>query len=414
MANYQVLAAARRRSPVESLVIANTWRPEQSYLSTADALDLFLSYLKEEDVPASATPTTAFCDAANIALGGFFGLTKIASAYDEPRSVKRVMDAWGGIFKWGRFIFTTRVEGLERDDTRRRTAIEILSMSWYTLCAPDPMREIMISAPMVVEMSTRMCLSEDDAPNSNLRVPAGTSFLAKLLSSARKEHLDRVLNTVGGLADVIAKVLIARVQSVVKARPVNRFALMMHLDLINLLSRIVGHPLRYALLGANAIWVVTNALTVIAIQLNADPVNLAFRNAMVSAIGYLVNCLDSTDGFTWVSQSIGAGLLSAYVDCSPHFSMLDTYDRHMVLRIVSDILPRYTVYRTVLQAMDWLMRELRSGPQRDRLGQSVAQDVWIPFFVSFCDRIKVLHYSKGQQFPCDNAKVRARCSVWDW
>lgn len=326
--------------------------------------------------------------------------------------MKRVMDVWGGVSKWGAFIFLTRVERLEKNDTRRKTAVDVLSAAWYTLCAGGPIREIMISTPMTVEMATRLWLEEDDGPPSRLDSPAGTSFLGRLLNPAKKEHLDRVLKVAGGKADEIAKLSLTRIRSALKARPVNGTHLTMYIDLINSLSRIVDHPLRYALLGANVIWVVTNALTTIAIQVNLGR-DLSFLDAMVSAFGYLANCLDSTDGFTWVSQSIGAGLLTAYVDCSPQFSRLDPEDLHMVLRIVRDILPRYTVYRTVLQAMDAPMRKIDSGPQRDRVRNSVAKDVWIPFFASSCDRIKVLHASmarKGQHITCDNVMVRARPS----
>ena len=80
----------------------------------------------------------------------------------------------------------------------------------------------------------------------------------------------------------------------------------------------------------------------------------------------------------------------------------------MVLSIVRNILPRYTVYRSVLEVMDAPMRKIDSGPQRDRVRNSVAKDVWIPFFASSCDRIQVLQScvaTKGQNITCDNVKV---------
>lgn len=390
------------------MVIANSWEPQQGYISTADALDLFLSYLREEDVPKSATPATTFCNAADIAFGGIFCLSKLGPVLDEPRWVKRVMDAWGGIFKWSYFIFSTRVERLGRNDTRRKDAVDVLSAAWYTLCSREPIRQIMISTPMAIEVATRLWFEEDDGPPSHANAPAGTCLLGSALKLAEKEHLDMVLKAAGGKADEIAKLSIARIKSTLKARPVNGTHLTMYIDFVNSLSRVVDHPLRYALLGAHAIWIVTNALTTIAIQVNLGR-DLSFLDAMLSAFGYLANCLDSTDGFTWVSQSIGAGLLTAYVDCSPHFSRLDPKDLRMVLRIIGDILPRYTVYRTVLEAMDAPMRKIGGGPQRERVMNSLAKDVWNPFFESSCDRIRVLHASmvkKSQLITCDNVKVQ--------
>ena len=40
-----MLAAARKRSPAESIVIANSWEPQQGYITANDALDLFLSHI---------------------------------------------------------------------------------------------------------------------------------------------------------------------------------------------------------------------------------------------------------------------------------------------------------------------------------------------------------------------------------
>jgi len=122
-----VLSAARRRSPAESIVIANSWEPQQGYVTADDALDLFLSYLKEGEVPDNASPSTTFCDTANIAFTGLLGISKVALALDDPRLLQRVADAWSGIFKWSIFIFSTRIEGLSKNDTRRKNAIDILS-----------------------------------------------------------------------------------------------------------------------------------------------------------------------------------------------------------------------------------------------------------------------------------------------
>ena len=38
-------------------MIANSWEPQQGSISVADALDLLLSYLKEEDVPEGTAPS---------------------------------------------------------------------------------------------------------------------------------------------------------------------------------------------------------------------------------------------------------------------------------------------------------------------------------------------------------------------
>lgn len=48
-------------------------------------------------------------------------------------------------------------------------------------------------------------------------------------------------------------------------------------------------------------------------------------HAMVIGFAYLASNLESLDGFTWIIQSVNAGLLQAYCDCSPHFSKVSPY-----------------------------------------------------------------------------------------
>ncbi|TFY60980.1 hypothetical protein EVJ58_g4795 [Rhodofomes roseus] len=408
-----VLAAARRRASAESVVIANSWEPQQGFITADDALDLFLSYLQERDVPENTNPRTIFCDAANFAFTGFLGISRLGLVLDEPGRLKRVADAWNAIFKWTVFIFSTRIEGVSKNDIRRKSTIDVLSAAWYALCSKDPIRGLMIATPMTIEIATKLWLEEDDGPPTHLNAPAGTCCLSSLLKMAKKEQLDRVLKMAGGKADEIAKLSLARVKTALKARPINGTHLTMHLDFINALSREASHPLRHALLGANVIWIVTNALTTISIQVNLSR-DLSFLDAMVSAFGYIANCLDSTDGFTWVSQSIGAGLLTSFVDCSPHFSKLDPEDFDMILTIVNNILPRYTVYRSVLEAMNGPMLKIDKGPQRDRVLNSVVKDAWRTFFASSCDRMTLLHQAevwKGKNITCDNVK---ECQAIAW
>lgn len=82
----------------------------------------------------------------------------------------------------------------------------------------------------------------------------------------------------------------------------------MYADVINKLCLVDEHPLHNALLNANSIaWTTKTAVAVSALinksgdQLLLDP--------LVSSFVYLKNSFESSDGFTWVVQSINAGLL---------------------------------------------------------------------------------------------------------
>lgn len=110
-----------------------------------------------------------------------------------------------------------------------------------------------------------------------------------------------------------------------------------------------------------------------------------------------------------MSQAIGAGLLSAFCDCSPFFDKLDPDDLEMVLGVLGDILPRYCVYRSVIQTMDEPMRKIDGGAQKERVMRSIAKDVWFKFFKLVRVRVLVLWEAdthKGKHIICDNVKCQ--------
>ncbi|CCL98940.1 uncharacterized protein FIBRA_00947 [Fibroporia radiculosa] len=182
------------------------------------------------------------------------GLSQVGPYMDDrPTLTTDIVDGWTGIFKWSVFFFSARIEGLERGNPSR---LDVLSACWYSLAHRDAIREAMILTPATVEIATRLWLEEDSGPlPSILDAPMGTCVLGNILKLATRDQLNRVLRMANGKADEIAKLAISRLRNASKAPKVNPIHLSMYLDMINSLSRVPDHPLRYALLGANVIWV---------------------------------------------------------------------------------------------------------------------------------------------------------------
>lgn len=229
-----------------------------------------------------------FSDPANLAFTALLGLSKIGPFLGQrPALLARVAQAWMGIFKWSVYLFSGRIESADKSDPRRRASIDVISACWCAVGQYDSIREAMVSTPATIEIATRCWLEEDDGPiPSHVDAPVGTCVLGNLLKHATSAQLDRVLKMTGGKADEIAKLAISHLRGALTMRPVNATRLVIYLDFINSLSRVGTHPLRYALLGANVIWYVTNALVTISILVNttSDPV---FLNAMMSGFCYL-------------------------------------------------------------------------------------------------------------------------------
>ncbi|OBZ69916.1 hypothetical protein A0H81_10213 [Grifola frondosa] len=151
-----------------------------------------------------------------------------------------------------------------------------------------------------------------------------------------------------------------------------------HVDLLSLFCCIGSHPLRTALLRANAVQVVTTALVKLSVLVNVSG-ELVHFFAMRACFCYLSSCLDIPDDITLVLESVGAGLLQAFCDCSTQFSKLASEDLKNVLDIVQDIVSRYLIYRSVIEAVDNAVSKIERGPQKGRVDASLAKTVWDTF-----------------------------------
>ncbi|KAH9884297.1 Cys/Met metabolism PLP-dependent enzyme-domain-containing protein [Cubamyces lactineus] len=72
------------------------------------------------------------------------------------------------------------------------------------------------------------------------------------------------------------------------------------------------------LIGANIILVITTALTKTSVLVHTSRTPSSPIDIVLSS-GFLTKCLDSADGFTWVTQAVRAELLQAICNCSPCF-----------------------------------------------------------------------------------------------
>ena len=393
------------------MVLANTWTDPMANIPYPEALDVFLVHLREDKVPS--TMAAKFTDPPNLAFTAMLGISKMGEILPEHGpQVQKIVDAWPGIYKWSVYIFSSRIEGLDKAESRRRAALDILSAFWYCICYRDVVRARMIQSPGTIELATRLWLEENDGPHpKRIDIPAGTCLFACLLREAGATQLDRVLQAVGGKGTEIAKLALTRLQRTLKGPNYHPNHISMHIDLVNALSRPRDHPLRHALLSANVIWIISGALVKIAVLLNTsrDP---GFIDPMVGGFGYLRNCLESTDGFTWVSQAIGAGLLQAYCDCSPHFAKLPYEESKMVEELISRILPPYMVYRSVIEAADSALKKIERGAQKDRVESSAVRVPWVRLAQLIQDRARIVkgaEEARGTQITCDNMKVSVSC-----
>lgn len=283
----------------------------------------------------------------------------------------------------------------------------------------------MVSTKGSVEIVTRLWLQEDKEGEDldlteiiSLGIPCGSASLACIIRqpSLYEGAHDRVVQTVGGKAETVTKLALARLKAATRdvtglyAPQVTHY-----MDVVISLAQSRNHPLRFALLHGNAISLFTNiAITGSrALQSQEDFILLQL---VAKAFEFLNSHLEATDGFTWVTQSVKAGLLGALVDCSPFLSSMQPEGRTSVMRIIDKILPQYLVYRSVIEAVEGSTRILRllEPSRKAKIRGSEAREGWECFMNLAQERHSVVvqvRANEAKSAACDNAEVSRPISI---
>lgn len=266
--------------------------------------------------------------------------------------------AWPDIFKWSVFFAQTAWLPQSSPILKRSTA-DVVASAWFTFTQIESVKDVMVSTKGSLEIAARFWVDEDspNLPPTRFDMPVASALLDAFL---KKEtygpgQADNDANTVviaaGGSAPNIAKLAMVKLRAAANAPKWDEKRLTIFLDLIGHFCVSRSHQLRNSFLGLKAIGFCAK----IAVQA-ANLKNLGGPEMLlavyVAALGFIRNCVQSTDGFSWVIQAIKGGFLIALADGSPHFDQLHPEDFDMIMDLLRTIMPRYMVYRSVISALD--------------------------------------------------------------
>lgn len=397
-------------------------------------LDIFFKYLDPTKIPSSSSSSRLEGDSdstarrAYMAIAGLTPAGNFTSKRGNAYWANTFLRGWPGLFSWTKFFVQYRLDkplassSVLVDHLTRRCWIDTLSGAWYSISHGDDVQKAMRETEGSVELAAHLWYMDDEVYVEPIAdIPAPTACLENVLREARFEDLSRVLSEAS--AEDVTKKALARLGEAVNAKPkINGIYVGMYIDLVNQLSRQPDHPLRFALLAAKSIQEVTKALAVACAQINKSPIDLALLEAVEAGFGYIWNCIESTNGFTWVSQAISSGLLIAFLDLGPHLSKIW---QPRLLKIIFDlfrkVIPPYFVYRTVLKSVEGAFKQIEKDPKHLQRVQAdpEAARVWSDFTALANERLKALQSHtllKGKAATCDNMEVRVLfpCSLHSW
>ncbi|TFK64494.1 hypothetical protein BDN72DRAFT_846539 [Pluteus cervinus] len=406
----QTVLGATIGSLKELEILARIWTALLEPLSIGIHL-IFLRYLDSSKVSTEPRPNIAGVTKGveeGRAFWALWGLGKLSELFPETIPDNYAQDfvkAWPGIFKWSAFFFTSRLQVPSINQSTdmsspqrcltRRLFRDLIAGSWCSLAFSKSTRKVMLETPGAMDIAARLWVFEGD---STLDVPRAMSYgegapmasqLWDLLSGEEGINnqlaLNSILSAVGGDTGRIAQTALGRLTKAFKASNFSSESQdsTIILSLIGRLGFQVFPPnpeVLQAFLDGGIIPVCIKLLIQIASAVNNRSSETDsqenFVTLMMLAYKTLVVCLDVPIGRPWVLQAINAGLLTAFVECSPLYGDLKLDDYTTVSQMIADRIPTYLAYFTVVQAMDKAFMQLEKTERVSSLRKTRA---WTAF-----------------------------------
>ncbi|TFK68983.1 hypothetical protein BDN72DRAFT_797066 [Pluteus cervinus] len=445
----EIIDEARKGSPYELEVLARHWQNLPDGLS--DGLeDVFFHHLNSADPPSD--PNADISDRkdeegetetyiSNESLKAFWSLYALAQTrkpldlYSADRYAPGIIKAWPGVFKWSAFFFVSRIQiPLTSSDhnpdsaafkrSTRNITREVISRAWVALAWSEPARKVMLDTHGVVEIAAKLWILEDDEPEEDEEeFEDGLLVRSNLLSllSREKDHtatVDRIIEAAGENPARIARTALTRLKQAFKSPQFikDRQDCIAIFSLIMQFCTSSRSDIRKAFLDQGAVAVAVRLLLRIASAANAADHPGHAPNSMLLVFPYifLQAYLEATDGYDLVLQALNAGLLIAFVECSPLYKNLSDTEYLVISTTITDIVPKYMAYLPVLQTVDTALKTLGRAKQFSSLRSTKAWKDFTNLSQWTAERIVVMEYSKAMKknnaicynLRCTKADVR--------
>jgi hypothetical protein len=168
-------------------------------------------------------------------------------------------------------------------------------------------------------------------------------------------------------------------------------------------------PIRYALANNHSFRIVTSVLTSITSQPYSPSTARAVCSCIVECCTYLICWLETANGVSGIQQALEAGLLSALVKSDPWLSKFDAAHSTMHLPLLSNVLPKYLIYRSVVRRVTKSLRNISMlGDEQKMVQGTLYWSAWSQFKQTAAERSRIdkeMEIGSAGRMLCSNKKV---------
>ncbi|KAA1473183.1 hypothetical protein DENSPDRAFT_822468 [Dentipellis sp. KUC8613] len=375
----QTIKAAQQGNIVSIKVIANNIQA-MPQLQTKEVLEMILSHLSEAkalDPSKPAAPRSPAALSAERAFAAIMALGNFGPFLMPPNNalLDLIAKGWPGIWKWIKFFYAVNTNPRAGSPEQRRNSLEMVAYALYSLTHDDAIQATITATPGVIALATLLWLAEDPNPGAQptmLPIPVCAAALHHILFNASQATVNEVVKVAGGKSSIVAETALTRLRNALARPMLDPAHIHAHINVLVTLTRPRKHAVRRAVLRRGGIGLVTRAL----VRITAMPLQGPNLDAVIAGFGFISNLIEAGEGIRYVRQAVREGLLQAFVNVAPSFARLDEEAREFILALVSDTLPRYLVYRSVVLVVDDAMRKLETPEIRAKIEKSPVCDSW--------------------------------------
>lgn len=257
----------------------------------------------------------------------------------------------------------------------------------------------------------RFALSNNPSTHPMFHLPAILDSWMCAFSHRESWDWSQILLPFGGEPDDLATTALEHLRQDVARTPINFDLIIWDIHIITTLS--VNDTIRMPLLKQQSMTLLAGVINTMAHQYHATSDQLTLVAKCISyAYWYIRAYAESTEGLPWIIQLVEAGLLSAMLSTErwiKHLSGEDSEDWEPLFLLLGQILPKYSLYSSVLRPMVKQLTAIDAGDLPGKLDKNGALfQVWSTFERVVRDRAGL--YKSGIKNEthiesCQNTKV---------
>ncbi|OAX42126.1 hypothetical protein K503DRAFT_863294 [Rhizopogon vinicolor AM-OR11-026] len=302
----------------------------------------------------------------------------------SARLLNTLSTRWPILREW-LFFFAADHVYKESIELNMRILAKRAIVDFLALCAHTKLQDLystVISSPGIISMMFSLwdletrdrrfsnCVQDDDVPGPPpyFRISAMLDSCMSTFSKEENWNWPEIMRPFNNDAARMAATALDHLEQDLAEVPIDYDAIIWDTHLITSLS--INDTIRIPMLMQHSMQKVTGMIAAMVSQRPPVKKRHLVARAISYACWYIRAYVEDTDGLPWICEVVEAGLLPALLEVEPWLSYLENdneEDWEPLRLLLSNILPKFTIFRSVLKVMGRSVKAINAAEKVDKL-----------------------------------------------